>query len=191
MIIVGGQPVVVSDQLPGVSGGGGAAGQNVHFARRTGTDTWAKKQVATVLNTALGPSIAHDATLGYAIAYEDRTVNALYVTTSMDGVTWSTPDPVHNSGSGGFWPSIAVHPTFHDPSVAYHFCDKRAGIAEGSCRPSDDALKIEERIAGVWREHTVDTGGGYAPKLGFLPAGKHVVAYRDPVSGVLKLAVER
>jgi hypothetical protein len=54
----------------------------------------------------------------------------------------------------------------------------------------------------VWREQTVDVGGGFAPQLAFLPNGKRVVAYRvpgairadgsvEPTAGAVKLAIEK
>lgn len=190
MVIANGQPALASDQLYGTSQGGG---QNLVFNRRQADGTWAPMQrpIETIGNTQTGPSLAYDATLGFAIAVVDHSEDALYFTRSVnDGVTWSEKDPVFQSGSGGWYPSLSVSPTTHDPSIAFYVCSPVAGIAEGSCPAEHDALMVTERIGGIWREETVDPAGGWHPQLAHLSDGRRVIAYRDPRSGALKLAIE-
>ena len=48
-----------------------------------------------------------------------------------------------------------------------------------------------QRSGGRWQSATVDPDGAYLPQLGFFASGKRVVAYRQPGTGAVKLAVER
>lgn len=191
LVVANGQPAVVSDQAFGAAD---APGQNLVFSRRQENGTWTPKvrPIETVGNTQSGASLAYDATLGFAIAVVDRTEDALYFTRSVnDGATWSAKSPVWQFGSGGWYPSLSVDPQTHAPSIAFYVCSKSAGAAEGSCSENDDELRITERLGQDWRDVLVDPSGGWHPKLGHLPSGKRVVAYRDPRSGSVKLAVER
>jgi hypothetical protein len=79
----------------------------------------------------------------------------------------------------------------HEPLIAYHVCSLTGGATPGSCKPEVDELRVTQRILGQWRGETVDSEGGMSIRLGVLPSGKRVVAYRDPRSGAVKLAVER
>lgn len=191
MVIANGQPAIVSDQG---FGGPDAAGQNVLFSRRNADGTWATpvRPIDSIANTQTGPSLAYDPTLGFAIAVVDKGQDALYFTRSVnDGKTWSEKDPVYQSGSGGWYPSLSINPDSHDPSIAFYICARAGGKQEGSCPERDDRLVVSERIGGIWRETTVDENGGWHPKLGHLPDGKRVVVYRDPRSGAINLAVEK
>ncbi|ATB45750.1 hypothetical protein [Corallococcus macrosporus] len=202
LVMAGSQPAVVHDTAPE---GAQATGTDVHFQRRNADGlTWtAPVRVQAVSNTQLGASLAHDAEAGFGIAVLEKNGDRLTYTdcadTSASACTatgnWSAPDPVFNSGTGGWYPSLAFDPVHHEPSIAFYICALESGRNDTSCNPNDDALVISTRIQGIWRETLVDSGGGWSPKLAYLSNGKRVVLYRAPVvaqdKGVLKLAVER
>jgi hypothetical protein len=198
MVMAGEQPALVFDQAFGAAD---APGQNVFFQRR-GADgvSWTPPvQVQAVANTMLGASLAYDATVGFGIAVVDRPSSRLtYISCAGSTGTrcaaagdWTTPDPVFQTGSGGWYPSLAFNPSTHEPSIVFHLCSLQAGRNEGSCSPADDALIVTTRVEGQWREVTVDFDGGWSPKLAFLSTGQRVVLYRLPTTGALTLAVER
>jgi hypothetical protein len=201
------QPAIVYDQMFGTAD---TNGQNVAFQKRNASGTWTP--VATILNianTQTGASLAWDPMEGYGIAVVDRATNELSYVRSADGVTWTAPDPVFGSGSGGWYPSLAMDPKNHEPAIAFYICSAKSGLNEQGCTTTDDELRIRQRIAGTWRDVVVDPNGGYEPKIGFFPATqagaepKRFVVYRQPPSidpttgltvtnvGALKLAVER
>ncbi|AEI62347.1 hypothetical protein [Corallococcus macrosporus] len=202
LVMAGSQPAVVHDTAPE---GAQATGTDVHFQRRNADGlTWtAPVRVQAVSNTQLGASLAHDAEAGFGIAVLEKNGDRLTYTdcadTSASACTatgnWSAPDPVFNSGTGGWYPSLAFDPVHHEPSIAFYICALESGRNDTNCNPNDDALVISTRIQGIWRETLVDSGGGWSPKLAYLSNGKRVVLYRAPVvaqdKGVLKLAVER
>jgi hypothetical protein len=192
-----GQPALVHDQVSGSPDGTGA---NVLFQRRNTDGSWtAPYQVQTVTNAQRGASLAWDSVLGYGIAVVERSVNRLTfvecrgntATQCTRAADWTTPDPVYESGTGGWYPSLAIDPRTHDPSIAFYNCSNASGANEGGCNPNDDELRVSTRIEGNWREVLVDAEGGWTPKLAFLSTGQRVIAYRAPNNGVLKLAVDR
>ncbi|CAM3677233.1 hypothetical protein G4177_05395 [Corallococcus sp. ZKHCc1 1396] len=198
MLMADGQPALVFDQAFGAAD---APGQNVFFQRRNadGTTWTPPVQVQAVGNTMLGASMAYDSTVGFGIAAVDRANNRLTFI-SCDGTTgakcaaagdWTLPDPVFQTGSGGWYPSLAFDPATHDPSIAFHICSLESGRNEGSCSPADDALVIATRVEGQWRETTVDFDGAWSPKLAFLSSGQRVLLYRSGRTQALTLAVER
>ena len=198
MIMAGEQPVLVYDQAFGAADAKGAI---VYFQRRNADGaTWTPPtQVQAVGDTMLGASLAYDPVAGLGVAVVDRSNSRLTLITCA-GTTgtkcaaagdWTTPDPVYQTGSGGWYPSLAFDPKTHDPSIAFHVCSLEAGRNEGSCSPSDDALIIATRVEDQWREVTVDTAGGWSPKLAFLSTGQRVVLYRAGGTQALTLAVER
>ncbi|RKH64893.1 hypothetical protein [Corallococcus aberystwythensis] len=198
MVMADGQPALVFDSALGSADG---SGQNVYFQRRnTDGTTWTPPvQVQAVGGTMLGASLAYDPQEGLGIAVVDRFTSRLTLIT-CDGKTgtkcamardWTTPDPVYQTGSGGWYPSLAFDPKTHDPSIAFHICSLESGRNEGGCSPSDDALVIATRVENQWREVTVDTAGGWSPKLAFLSSGQRVVLYRAGGTQALTLAVER
>ncbi len=198
------QPAVVYDSA---FGGAATSGQNVFFQRRNATDgTWTPtKPLVTVSNTMSGASLAYDGTPtgdGYGVAYTDLGTNQLSYLHSKTGDTWTVPDSVFGTGTGGWNPSLAMDPVNHEPAIAFYTCSPRSGVPESSCLQGEDDLRVTQRIGGNWRETVVDVGGGWSPKLAFFASGKRVVAYRtpssldstakvNPTAGVLMLAVEK
>lgn len=190
IVMANGQPAVIGDQMVGVPDG---PGQNVNFFKRNADGTWtAPKRVMNIADTQLGPSLAYDPVVGYGVAAVEHAENLLLYSSSKDGVTWpSAPEQVFQSGTGGWYPSLAFDPAYHEPEIAYYYCDGRVGVAADSCRTSQDELRITYRVAGRWSTRLVDPEGGWAPKLAFLSTGKRVVVYRDPRTAVIKIAVEQ
>lgn len=197
MVMANGQPALVHDQVFGSADG---TGSNVLFQRRNADGSWtAPLQVQTVGNAQKGASLAWDPVLGYGIAVVERSDNRLTFV-ECKGATatrcsvagdWTTPDPVYQAGTGGWYPSLAIDPKTHDPSIAFYVCSNSPGANEGSCNPNDDELRVTTRIEGNWREALVDAEGGWTPKMAYLSTGQRIIAYRAPNNGVLKLAVEQ
>jgi hypothetical protein len=194
---VNGEPAVVHDQVFGSADG---TGSNVLFQRRNSNGTWTGVlQVQTVGNAQKGASLAYDSTLGYGIAVVERSDNKLTFVQCRGNTgtqctvagDWTTPDPVYQAGTGGWYPSLAIDPKTHDPSIAFYICSNSPGVNEGSCNPNDDELRVTTRIEGNWRELLVDAEGGITPKMAYLSTGQRVIAYRAPSNGVVKLAVEQ
>jgi hypothetical protein len=197
MVMADGQPALVHDKVEDSADG---QGKNVLFQRRNTNGTWtAALQVQAVSNTQRGASLAWDPVLGFGIAVVERAANRLTFTscqgTSASRCTaqgdWTEPDPVYASGTGGWYPSLAIEPTRHEPSIAFYICSNASGVNEGGCNPNDDELRVTTRIEGNWREALVDAEGGWSPKMAYLSTGQRVIAYRAPGTGALKLAVER
>ncbi len=202
MLMAGTQPAMVYDKAPEAAVGSGI---DVIFQRRnTDGATWSNPvRVQSVSNTQLGPSMAYDATAGFGIAALEKTGDKLtYI--ECDGASatkctaasdWSSPDPVYNLGTGGWYPSLAFDPVNHEPSIAFYVCALESGRNDTNCNTGDDELVVSTRISGIWREELVDSGGGWAPKMAYLANGKRVILYRAPVvapdNGTLKLAVEQ
>jgi hypothetical protein len=200
------QPMVIYDQMFDTADSGG---KNIVFQLRNPNGTWTTPNaLLTIPNTQTGAWLAYDPTEGYGIAFQDRSTNELKYVKSTDGLTWNSSDPVYGSGTGGWYPSLAMDPKNHEPAIAHYICSPRNSVAETQCLTSDDRLVITQRVVGTWRETVVDEGGGYHPKLAFFSPKngaepKRVVVYRTPpaidpmtgltVSGVgaLKIAVER
>jgi hypothetical protein len=197
MVMANGQPALVHDQVFGSADG---TGSNVIFHRRNTDGSWTPKfQVQTVANAQKGASLAWDPVLGYGIAVVERSDNRLTfveckgttATQCTVAADWTSPDPVYQAGSGGWYPSLAIDPMTHDPSIAFYNCSNAPGANEGSCNPNDDELRVATRIEGNWREALVDIEGGWTPKMAYLSTGQRVIAYRAPANGSLKLAVEQ
>jgi len=186
-----GQLAMVSDEIFDSPDG---TGNNVLFHRRNADGSWTSTPwyapVLQIANTQKGPSLAYDATLGYGIAVVDRTTNTLLFTSSANGSVWTQQDPVFQSGTGGWYPSIGIDPATHEPNIAFYVCSQRAGIAEDSCAAGERQLRVAYRVLGNWRLSVIDPQGGVLPKLGYLSNGKRAIAYRDPGSGAVKLYVD-
>ncbi len=191
MVMANGQPALVHDQ---VFGSGDGYGQNVFFQRRNADGSWTGAvKVQSVGNTQLGASLAWSTQLGYGVAVVDRSSDRLTFTSSLDGTSWTQPDPVFQSGSGGWYPSLAIDPQSHEPSIAFHVCSFSPGADETGCNPLQDELRVTTRngLSLQWNEALVDAEGGYSPKLAFLSTGQRVVAYRSQATGAIKLATEQ
>ncbi|HYI00203.1 hypothetical protein [Hyalangium sp.] len=197
MVMANGQPALVHDQVFGSADG---TGMNVLFQRRNMNGTWTPAlRVQTVANTQKGASLAWDPVLGYGIAVVERSDSKLTfteckgtsVTQCSAAADWLQPDPVFQSGSGGWFPSLAIDPKTHEPSIAFYICSNVAGVNEGGCNANDDELRVATRIEGNWREALVDIEGGWTPKMAYLSTGQRVIAYRSPSNGSVKLAVEQ
>jgi hypothetical protein len=183
------QPALVHDQMLNTSD---SEGQNVVFQRRNEDGSWTNPAVVlSVGNTQSGPSLAYDAVEGYGVAVLERSLDTLSYLRSPNGTAWLSPDAVIGAGTSGWYPSLAMDPINHEPAIAYYFCSPRAGQTAEACLAAEDELRVTQRIEGNWREVVVDEAGAYAPKLGFFASGKRFVAYREPRSGLVKLAVER
>jgi hypothetical protein len=204
-----GRPAMIYDQM---LEGWDDNGSNVWFHERDAQGNWgAAVPVLSVSNTQTGASIAFDPEEGYGVAVIDRATDELrYVRKAPGSSRWNQPDAVYGLGSGGWYPSLAMDPVFHEPAIAFYFCSNRNGIAESNCLTTDDELRIRQRVSGTWRQTVVDPAGGYLPQLGFFVQGtgagavsKRVVVYRQPSAidpatslpvtnqGELKIAVER
>ena len=189
IIWANGQPAVVSDQL---IQGGGDNGQNALFTLRQANGIWGvPTKIIPSADTQGGPSVAYDSTYGFGAVAVDRGPSALYYNSSVDGLTWLlSPEAVFQSGTGGWYPSLAIDPIHHQPAISFYLCALGTGVAEGSCPTAEDELKISYRNSNGWQHQTVDTNGGVRTRLAFLSTGKAVIVYRDPHSGAIQLAVQ-
>jgi hypothetical protein len=195
------QPAIVFDQMFGTSD---SNGNNIIFQKRNANGTWTPASaLLTVSNTQTGAALAYDSQEGYGIAFVDRASNELSYTNSANGTAWSAVDPVFGAGTGGWYPSLAMDPINHEPSIAYYVCSPKSSINETGCLTTEDKLMVTQRVLGTWRHTLVDPAGGYHPKVGFFASGKRVIVYRSPPAidpntgitvtgvGALKIAVER
>ncbi|MBL9037511.1 MAG: hypothetical protein JNG84_03245 [Archangium sp.] len=194
-------PAIVYDQA---FGGADTIGNNVLFQRMLPDAGWsAPAALLNIADTMTGATLAYHPMEGFGIAVTDRATSQLSYIKSATGASWTVIDPVFGSGTGGWYPSLAMDPINEgEPAIAFYVCSARAGVTATSCLQTEDELRITQRIGGNWQERTVDTEGGWAPKLKFLSSGKRAVVYRTPAAldstgrvsstaGVLKLAVEK
>lgn len=191
LVMAGEQPALVHDQA---FGGADTVGRNIIFQKRNANGTWSTPAtVLNIANTQSGGSLAWDPDAGFGIAAIEKSSDTLQYTSSKDGTQWSQALPIFGGQSGGWYPSLAFDPKFHEPSVAFYNCANRTGVSEiTECVPGEDALMVMSYVGNAWQTaKEVDPAGGYLPKLGFFSNGKKVIAYRDPRTGVLKLAVEK
>lgn len=182
----GGEPGLVYDRA---KGGADTTGNDVWFQRRSGGGWTSPQQLFGSTDTQTGGTLAWDSQAGWGAAVNADGV--LRYRSSLDGVSWNAPEDVFGAGSGGWYPSLAMDPVAHEPSLVFYVCSPRANVTATQCQADDDELRVARRAAGVWNEQLVDAEGGWAPKLGFFASGRRVISYRDPRSGVLKLALER
>lgn len=195
------QPFMTYDQM---FGDADVNGQNVLIQRYVTGSGWTQpSQLIPMGNTQHGASLAYDETEGYGIAVFSVSDGQLFYVRSADGVNWDTLQPIFSSGSGGWYPSLAMDPVNHEPAVAFYVCSAMNGVQETNCPTFGDELRVTQRIAGHWRENVIDTDGAYDPKLGFIIDGqrsRRVIVYRSPPAvdaqghtvahGKLKIAVE-
>ena len=57
---------------------------------------------------------------------------------SADVMTWNNATNIFGSGSGGWYPSLAMDPVHNEPAVAFYICSKRGGVAAGTCAEFED-----------------------------------------------------
>lgn len=189
LAMAGDLPFIAYSLIPTSADG---PGSSVMVQRRTAAGPWVDAaEVYGAGDTQSGASVAWDGTEGYGIAVLDATTNQLVYLRSADGAAWDSPDQVFGSGTGGWYPSLAMDPQHHEPAVAFYICSARSNVSAGNCTPADDELRVMQKVAGNWQKSTVDPDGAYLPQLAFFASGKRVIAYRHPTSGIVKLAVER
>ncbi len=199
------QPAVIYDELPTTADG---SGQIVWFNERKADGTWKTPQIIyNVYDTGpFGASFAYDGTdggtEGFGLAL-GASSHLTYFNRNPANGTWNTPDPFFSIGSGGWYPSLAMDPIYHEPAIAFYVCSTHDGRGATQCLDTENDLRVSQRMGGNWREVVVDTEGGYAPKLGFFASGKRFVVYRTPPGvhqatgqslenvGIVKIAVER
>lgn len=189
----GDETVLVYDQ--NVKTGDGV-GEDAVLQRRTASGWTTPVTVVSSPDTMTGPQVAWDSQEGYAVAVVRGSI--LTYRRSADAVAWDAEESVVAQGSGGWYPSLAIDPGTHEPALAFYHCSNSSNVAVTNCPAAQDALRLSTKSGGRWQTPvTVDEEGGWAPKLGVLPGGKRVIAYRVPQttenaarSGVLKLAVE-
>ncbi|HUB05756.1 MAG TPA: hypothetical protein VMB50_02085 [Myxococcales bacterium] len=189
-------PALVTDDF-GDGPGAQSGGQNVDFLTRLGPNHWSvPQQIISAGDTQAGPSLAWDPTYGYAVAVQNLELHQLLFTSSPDGVTWPAQPSDLAGDSGGWYPSVAISPVTHQPSIADLFCSTQPGASALAQCPADERfLELRSLQGASWAAPvTVDPAGGFLPKLGFLSTGKRVVAYRQLYGqgkvGALVLAVE-
>ncbi len=189
MVMVQDQPAIIYDRA---FSGADTIGQDVTFQKRLPSGMWtAPNVVFGFTNTQTGGTLAYDPMEGFGIAAVDRAQNQLFYKKSTDGSSWSAADPVFGVGTGGWYPALAMEKEHHEPGIAFYVCSERNAVNEGSCPEAEDELRVTQRIEGTWRETLVDKSGGIHNRLAYFDSNKRVVAYRDPRSGALKLAVEK
>ncbi len=191
MLMINDQPVITYDQE---QGGADTIGSiSVWYQQRFSTG-WEgdNHSVMAIANTGDGASFAYDPMVGLGVAVQDEDSNILYYTgKALAGPEWSSPDPVFGAGTGGLFPSLAFDPTFHEPVIAYVVCSAGSGISDyNECPPQDAALRIAQLTSGNWNTETVEPVVARRLRMGFLPSGKRVLAYRIFKTGEVKLAIE-
>jgi hypothetical protein len=181
------EPAVAWSAYAGNAGNGSPVA--VYFARRSNGTTWAATKVHNSAGTNSGPSLAYDARVGYALAYEDQGQGITYYQESVDGQTWKTAEPMYTSPTGGWYPSVAFTAD-GNPAMAWYDCSVESGVQ--LCPAADDALVLAVRSEGMWPSNPwlVDDAGAYWPRLTYL-GGKAVIAYKDVQAKTIKLAVEK
>jgi hypothetical protein len=153
--------------------------------------------------TETGPYMAYDGSpsgQGYAVAMTDIAGSgvALYKNcgpgldcTNVNN--WSVYRTVYQSGSGGYFASVALNPDTHDPWVAYYFCSSNSSASVTTCPVAQRQLQVATSINGTgqWMPQPVDNKGAWQTQMLYLTnPTRLVIGYRDPASGALKLAVE-
>jgi hypothetical protein len=185
------QPTIIYDA---VFGGADTSGQNVFLQQRSDAGSWTlpPAAVASVAATQTGASLAIDAVEGTGVAVLDEADNVLrYYRRAPTAMIFAPADAVFGMGRGGWYPSLAMDPVNHEPAIGYYVCAPNVGMSP--CLASYDEVRVAQRntVSSAWQETTVDTEAGERIRLGFLPNGKRVLAYRRPGTGEVVLAVEQ
>lgn len=196
------QPAVVYEQMFLTPD---STATNVWFQERLSSGGWSTPaQLSRSSDTQTGASIAFDPEEGFGVAFVDGSSSKLtYRNRDPVSRVWSDDIDVYGSGLGGWYPSLAMDPVYHEPAIAFYVC-ARGSSAAGGCPDTENELRVSQRVSGHWREAVVDAEGGYAPRIGFFASGKRFVVYRQPIAknsatggelregvGRLKIAVEQ
>jgi hypothetical protein len=193
MVMINDLPTILWDH---VYGGADTRGNDVEVMSHlpTGGGWTVKYNALRSADTQNGGTIDYDAmTEGLGVAVLDLTDGVLRYTNRAPGATqWSTADPVVGEGTGGWFPSLAMDPINHEPAIAYYACSSRSGQNASQCQPDYDEVRVTQRTNNDWAGHTetVTTDTATMVKLGFLPDGRKVIAYRDK-AGAVKVAVRK
>ncbi len=195
-------PAMISDTIPL---GPDNDGSNVIFTQLQSNGTWSNiTQISNATSVQSGAALAYEGMEGYGIAWADVGAQSkLYYThcSAADcspSANWQTATPVFGSGTGGWYPSLAIDPVHHEPAIAFYVCSNKGGQSEGTCGPEDE-LDVIQRISGNWQIKLVDDFGQVAPitdshrvlnKIGFF-GEKRFVVYLPPTGDSLRLAVEK
>jgi hypothetical protein len=202
-------PAMTYDKVVGTSDG---RGNDVVFQRRLANGTWGPAAVIfNISDTMTGATIAHDPQVGWAVAVTDGQNNKLLYRRNddpqVDSTKWQQPEEVFASGTGGWFPSLAIQRgssgEASEPAIAYYVCSRRDQVEASRCTQDQDELRVIQKFGGndgTWRDTVVDPGGGYQPQLSFI-GRQRVVVYRvpaalksdnsvEPTAGALKLALE-
>jgi hypothetical protein len=182
------------------------AGNGVYFRKQNSNLTWsappcnkgpfADLAAGGVFSTLSGPTLATDPILGYAVAVYNESNSTLYYTqpvtpsNPLDAWDTSDPGPQGASGSLGWYPSVAVDPVLHEPSIAFFYCSATPGKVLSECSQNEAQLRLSTRVGSNWMVQVVDPGGGIQPHMAYLSTGKRVIVYKDSFTGYTKLAVE-
>ncbi|MBK7862339.1 MAG: hypothetical protein IPJ65_27770 [Archangiaceae bacterium] len=184
-------PTVLWDHA---TGGADTRGTDVEVQSHLPAGGWSVKFNALRSgDTQNGGTIDWDPTEGLGVAALDLTDGVLRYTNKATGsAQWSTADPVVGEGTGGWYPSLAMDPVNHEPAIAFYVCSTRSGQNSSQCQPDFDEVRVTQRINNDWASHTevVDTVSATMVKMGFLPDGRKVIAYRER-NGTVHLAVRK
>lgn len=150
--------------------------------------TWTSNHIAETIPTNQIGAAWHP-TLGYAVAYQEPTALDLYVSTSVDGVTWAH-ERVDNLGSVGSTPSVAF--SADTLVVAYGQCT--SGNDSGTaCVPAHDGVRLVWRNGTAWKYATVHNTDefleGSDVRMALTASGDPVVAFKS--QGTRKVMVCR
>ncbi len=155
-----------------------------------------------------GPSIAYDAQgVGYAVVTSDisgsgaayfKTCNPLSPTNPAAGgctniSNWTTFETLTTGASGGYFSSVALNPDTHDPWVAYYYCSSSPAYNEFTCPAAERELQVQTSPGntGIWNIQPVDLQGAWQTQMLYVSnPTRLVIAYRDPTTGAMKIAVE-
>jgi hypothetical protein len=179
LVMANDQPAIACDEFDS-SAGDNSSGQNVDFTMRVASmplSDWSLPQrILSVGATQTGPSLAFNATFGYAVTVYDTTKDQLLFTSSTDGVTWAKADDVF-AGPGGWFPSVAISPVSNKPAIADFLCSNQPGpTAIGECPTTEQAIEVRAFSGNSFSPGAVvDPAGGFEPKIGFLSTGKMVI----------------
>jgi hypothetical protein len=182
VVLVDDLPLLAYDHLMTQSG----SGTNATVLQRTAAGWQAPQQALG--EDGPGPGLAHDATEGVGVCGFNQGMAELDYTHRTDASSWSTADPVFATGLGGLAPDLAIDPVTHAPLVAFGICSPRAGTMLSACDAKE--LVLATRAAG-WSQQSVVKELPQTLRLGILPSGRRMIAYRDSSSGALKVAISR